>query len=124
MIYEIIITTLCVLSLIALGVVTYLFRLFYYERFRDLENFIIGLNGDVNQFKQTIDNITKSNILVYDENVFDIMTNCKIIKSKIDQYMSKYDEYSGYIYTEDISEEDVDNEPKHIFPLLRNKPQL
>ena len=75
------------------------------EKKNDLELFIKSLYSDLINFKQSVENITKYNILVYDESVFEIMNLFKDLKNKIDNYMLKYDEYSNYVYSEDVVEE-------------------
>lgn len=84
------------------------------EKKNDLELFIKSLYSDLINFKQSVENITKYNILVYDESVFEIMNLFKDLKIKIDNYLLKYDEYSNYVYSEDIIEE-----PKQSLGLIR-----
>ena len=75
------------------------------EKKNDLELFIKSLYSDLINFKQSVENITKYNILVYDESVFEIMNLFKDLKNRIDNYMLKYDEYSNYVYSDDVVEE-------------------
>lgn len=78
------------------------------QKINDLESFIIDFNEDINEFKSSVDRITNANIMVYDELVFDVMTHCKAIKNKLNEYLSKYDEYKNYIYTEETIPEEQD----------------
>lgn len=75
------------------------------EQKNDVENFIKSLYSELISFKQAVENVSKYNVLVYDESVFEIMNLFKGLKSTIETYMSKYDEYANYIYTEDQIEE-------------------
>jgi hypothetical protein len=96
------------------------FFFFYrlYQKFLDLENFVLSLNTTINDFKNNVDVITKSNILIYDDNVFEIMNMCKRVKTQIDTYLLKYDDYNQYIYTEDYSAPDVP-EQKEVIGIIR-----
>jgi hypothetical protein len=109
----IIVSTISTVAACALGY--FFYRLI--EKHNDLENFVLSLNESINEFKNNVDVITKSNILVYDDNVFEIMNLCKKIKIQIDGYLSKYDDYNRYIYTEDLSKEDF--EPKELIGIIR-----
>jgi len=76
------------------------------QKINDLEKFIINFNDDINGFKSSIDRITNSNIMVYDEIFFDVMTQCKNVKTQLDSYLTKYDEYKNYVYTDDVEDEE------------------
>ncbi len=80
------------------------------QKIDDLENFMVGFNDDINEFKTSVDRITNANIMVYDELVFDVMSQCKIIRNKLNQYLSKYDEYKNYIYTEEVKQEEQEQD--------------
>jgi hypothetical protein len=86
------------------------------KRQNDMENFVVGLYKILVNFKQAIDFITKSNILVYDESAFEVMRNCQRVKKEIDQYFTKYDEYGKYIFTEDIEKTE---EPKEVLGIIK-----
>jgi len=86
------------------------------RKINDLESFIIDFNEDINIFKKSVDTITRANIMVYDELVFDVMSQCQVIKNKLDLYLSKFDEYKNYIYTDDIEKE---TEEKDVLGVIR-----
>ena len=90
----------------------------FYEKFLDMESFVLNVNEEINQFKVAVDRVTKSNIMVYDELVFEVMNQCKSVKQKVDQFLTKYDMYGNYIYTEDVEKE----EKKEIIGILHASP--
>ena len=101
---EILLIILSLYSVFTTGILFFIIKRATEKKY-DLELFIKSLYGDLINFKQSVENITKYNILVYDESVFEIMNLFKDLKNKIDNYMLKYDEYSNYVYSEDVVEE-------------------
>ena len=93
---------------------TYLLYVFH-KRFTDMEKFLLSLNINLNEFKISVDNLLKSNIMMYDETVFNIVNLCKSIKEKIDSYLNKYDDYNKYVFTNDIEEEQQESQSIGIF---------
>ena len=105
--WEVILIVLTILFGLAAAAMTFVAYKFN-QKVNDLERFIIEFNNDINGFKSSIDRITNSNIMVYDEVFFDVMTQCKNVKSRLDSYLTKYDEYKQYIYTEDVDTENTE----------------
>lgn len=115
---EVVLLTLTLLFVTTTGISLFMFYRLY-KKFIDVESFVINLNTNINDFKTYIDNLTKSNIMIYDEMVFDVMNSCKNLKNTIDSFLQKYDEYGQYIYTEYVPEEE---KKQYVFPILKAGP--
>ena len=112
---------LIILSSLFAGTTAFSLFIFFrlYKKHLDMENFILNLNAEINNFKNYIESLTKANIMIYDEMVFDVMNSCKDLKKSIDSFLLKYDEYGNYIYVEYVKEED---KKVHVFPILKAGP--
>lgn len=96
-----------IIYILILGIFSFGCFLFYrlYKRYTDLQKFVLDLNDDINDFRKSVDVLTTSHIMVYDEIVFDVVDKCKEMKNKIDNYLLRYEDLENYSYVEEKEEQ-------------------